>query len=81
VNPPFIFGPALRGDAADDDLALAQREMTLVEQAAAAEPLEQARIAGERREQDERRSAWRHDVVQKRLQIGRKRRIERGEAC
>jgi hypothetical protein len=39
----------LRGDAADDDLALAQREMALVEQAAAAEPLEQARVTGENR--------------------------------
>ena len=81
MNPPFIFGPALRGDAADDDLALAQREMALVEQAAAAEPLEQARIPSERREQDERRNARRHDAVQERLQIGRKRRVERREAC
>jgi hypothetical protein len=71
----------LRGDAADDDLALAQREMALVEQAAAAEPLEQARVTGERREQDEWRNARWHDAVQECLQIGRKRRIERGEAC
>ena len=64
VNPPFIFGPALGGDATDDDLALAQREMALIEQAAAAEPFEQARIAGQRREQDEWRNARRHDAIQ-----------------
>jgi hypothetical protein len=60
----------LGGDAVDDDLALAQAQVALVEQTRAHEALEQAQIAGEHPEQGERRRAGRHQGLESGLHLG-----------
>ena len=64
MHAPLVFRAAARGDAVDHDLALAQRQVALVEQAAAHEALDQALVAGERAEEDERRDARRHQRIE-----------------
>ena len=71
MHAPLVLRAAAGGDAVDDDLALAQRQVALVEQAAAHEALEQALVAGERAEQHQRRDAGRHQRVEAGLDLGR----------
>ena len=54
----------------DDDLALPQRQVTLVEQSAAYEALEQTRVTGKRTEQHQRLDAGRHQGVEAGLDFG-----------
>ena len=70
MHTPFVLRAAARGDAMDDDLALAQGQVALVEQAGAHEALEQARIARQHPEQDERRDAGRHQGIEAGLHLG-----------
>ena len=70
MHAPFVFRAAQGGDAMDDDLALPQRQVTAIEQTAAHEALEQARIAGQRTEQHQRLDAGRHQGVEAGLDFG-----------
>ncbi len=80
VHPPLVLAAAAGAGAVDDDLALAQRQVALVEQPAAHEALEQALVAGEHAEQDEGRDAGRHQGIEADLDICRIRGVRRGDA-
>ena len=79
MHAPLVLRAAARRDAIDDDLALPQRQVALVEQAAAHEALEQALVAGERAEQHQRRHARRHQRIEAGLDLGADRAGRRGQ--
>ena len=69
MHAELVFGAAERGDPADDDLALPERQMALVEEGGAPEALEQPFVPGERGEERERRHAGRHDASERGLDL------------
>ena len=79
VDAPFIFAPRQRAGAVDDDLALAQGERPLVQQAAGAEFLPGPRMAGDDAKQHQRRRAA-HDAVELSLDFRLIRRLQRRNA-
>ena len=69
MDTPFVFGPARRRHAVDDDLAFPDRQVAAIEQARVEELEEESPIAGHRREEDQRRRAA-HDAVDRLLHVG-----------
>ena len=81
MHAPLVLRAAARGDAVDHDLALAQAQVALVEQAAAHEALDQPLVARERTEQHERRDARRHQRIEAGGDLGVVGRLGRGDAA
>ena len=71
VHAPFVFRAAAGRDAVDDDLALAQRQVALVEQACAHEALEQALSRASARNSTSGGDARRHQRIEAGLDFGR----------
>ena len=79
VHAPFVLRAAKRRDPVDDDFALPERQVALIEQRAAPEALEQPWIARQSREQRQRGDPGRHDALEHSLDfrgIGRSRRLD-----
>jgi len=81
VDAPLVLGAAARRRAVDDDLALTQRQVPAIEQAAGEEPAEQPLVAGERREQHERDPALGHRPIEPLLHGRAERRLGWGDPC
>ncbi len=79
MHAPFVLAAGSRAGAVDDDLAFPQGERPAVEQAAGAEFLPGAGIAGHHAEQHQRRRAA-HDAVEMRLNLRCIRRLQRRDA-
>ncbi|WIM09830.1 MAG: hypothetical protein OJF58_000783 [Enhydrobacter sp.] len=80
MDAPFVFAAEARRRPVDHQLALAQAERTLVEQASGKHPGEDARIARHGTEQHQRLEAGRHDAVQRLGNVGFIRRLGRGDS-
>src|SRR5215471_4137932 len=63
VNAPFVLGATESSRPIDDDLALAQAQVTAIEQPACEDLSEEPFVPGECCEQDERSDAGRHNPV------------------
>src|SRR5215471_955618 len=64
VNAPFVLGATESSRPIDDDLALAQAQVTAIEQPACEDLSEEPFVPGECCEQDERSDAGRHNPVE-----------------
>jgi hypothetical protein len=75
MHAPFVLAAIERARAINHDLALPQCQQAAIEQAAGIEALINATVDRQSTEQHERIETRRHDSVERRLNVGRIRRI------
>jgi hypothetical protein len=81
VDAPLVLAAAAGGYPVDHDLALAQRQVSAIDQAAREDLPEKPLVPGERGEQPQRRDSRRHRAVEPAPHLVAEGRVRRGHSC